>query len=119
MLGVGGVEGVGHPVCMTTIYMRVRFAPQVQLDLQSSWSEYKDLPLGFAACLSKNPIIEFLFLIFMAKESLQKLYIYLIELQILILTPAGLQIRLNRGEYWKIVWEFWKLLREFRAKLTE
>ena len=44
MLGVGGVEGVGHPVCMaTTIYMRARFAPQVQPNLQSSWSEYKDL----------------------------------------------------------------------------
>ena len=97
---------MGHSACMTTIYARVRFAPQVQLDLQSSWSEYKDLSLGFAACLSKNPIIEFLFLTFAAEESLQKLYIYLIELQILILTPAGLQIRLNRGEYWKIVWEF-------------
>ena len=59
--GVGGVEGVGHPVCMATIYMRARFAPQVQPNLQFGWSEYKDLSLGFAACLSKNPIIEFLF----------------------------------------------------------
>ena len=42
-LGVGGVEGVGHSACMTTIYTRERFSPQVQLDLQSSWSEYKDL----------------------------------------------------------------------------
>ena len=40
-----GVEGVGHSVCMAIIYARERFAPQVQLDL----------PLGFAACLSKNP----------------------------------------------------------------
>ena len=53
MLGVGGVEGVGHPVCMTTIYTRERFSPQVQQDFaarlcrlpkqESSWSEYKDL----------------------------------------------------------------------------
>ena len=53
-----------------------------------------------------NPIIEFLFLTFVAEKSLQKLYIYLIELQILILHAAGLQIRLNRGEFRKIVWEF-------------
>ena len=52
--------------------MRAKFAPQVQLDLQSSWSEYKDLSLGFAACLSKNPINEFLFLTFAAKEILTK-----------------------------------------------
>ena len=41
--GVRGVEGVGHSACMTTIYTHERFSPQVQLDLQSSWSEYKDL----------------------------------------------------------------------------
>ena len=29
-LGVGGVEGVGHSACMTTIYTRERFASQVQ-----------------------------------------------------------------------------------------
>ena len=40
-----------------------------------------------------NPIIEFLFLTFAAEKSLQKLYIYLIELQILILTPAGFLLR--------------------------
>ena len=44
----------------------------VQPNLQFGWSEYKDLSLGFAACLSKNPIIEFLFLTFAAKEILTK-----------------------------------------------
>ena len=48
------------------------FSPQVQPNLQFGWSEYKDLPLGFAACLSKNPIIEFLFLTFAAEEILTK-----------------------------------------------
>ena len=72
---------MGHSACMTTIYTRARFSPQVQLDL----------PLGFAACLSKNPagvsiricnpINENSYLTFAAEKSLQKLYIYLIELQ--------------------------------------
>ena len=70
------------------------FAPQIQLDLQSGWSEYKDLSLGFAACLSKNPINEIpIFNICSRKKSLQKLYIYLIELQILILHAAGFLLR--------------------------
>ena len=60
--------------------MRARFSPQVQPNLQFGWSEYKDLSLGFAACLSKNPINEIpIFNICSRKKSLQKLYIYLIE----------------------------------------
>ena len=60
VLGVGGVEGVGHSACMTTIYARERFSPQVQLDLQSSWSEYKDLQSDyripiFNICGRRNP----------------------------------------------------------------
>ena len=55
--GCRGVEGVGYSACMTTIcaFLGVKevrevkgvkpnvLSPQVQLDLQSSWSEYKDL----------------------------------------------------------------------------
>ena len=50
---------------------------RVQLDLQSSWSEYKDLSLGFAACLSKNPINEFLFLTFAAERNPYKSCIFI------------------------------------------
>ena len=84
MHGVGGVEGVGHLVCMATIYAREIFAAVQPKKVIGSAGI---LPLGFAACLSKNPagvsiricnpINEFLFLTFAAERNPYKSCIFI------------------------------------------